>query len=184
VLKTVGGCWKNLIAQLNKKFKTVGGWWKNLIAQLKKRAKKAEQPLMQSRIQVLTDLNALADVLEWFEQFNALPLTKEVWWQCQTALAEGFTNAVRHAHQNLPKTTPIEIEVTLLNHWFEVRIWDRGQPFDLHLKLKSISQETYNPLERTSGRGIVFMDQLTDDLDYTRTEDGRNCLLLRKKLVE
>ncbi|KOR34010.1 anti-sigma regulatory factor [Planktothricoides sp. SR001] len=138
--------------------------------------------MKRSQIQVLTDLNQLENVLEWFEQFNALPVTNEFWWQCQTALAEGFTNAVRHAHHNLPRTTPIDIEVTVLSNWFEMRIWDYGQPFDLQSKLKSISQEKYNPLERTSGRGILFMDRLTDELDYSRTPDSRNCLLLRKKI--
>lgn len=163
--------------------KTLGSWWKEFKAQLNKQTEKPEPPLKRSQIQVFTDLNALEDVLEWFEQFNALPVTNELWWQCQTALAEGFTNAVRHAHRNLPADTPIDIEVTVLSHWFEMRIWDYGQPFDLQSKLKSISQEKYNPLDRTSGRGILFMDQLTDELDYSRTPDSRNCLLLRKKLV-
>lgn len=139
---------------------------------------------MRDRIQVLTDLNALTDLLEWFEQFNTFPLTNECWWQCETALVEGFTNAVRHAHQNLPETTPIDIEVTVWRQRIEVRIWDYGQLFDLQSKLKSISEEKYNPLERTSGRGILFMYRLTDEIDYTRTPDGRNCLLLRKKLID
>lgn len=152
------------------------------MTRLNKQAEKPEPPLKRSQIQVLSDLNQLENVLKWFEQFNTLPLTNELWWQCQTALAEGFTNAVRHAHHNLPDTTPIDIEVTVLSNWFEMRIWDYGQPFDLQAKLQSISQEKYNPLERTSGRGILFMDRLTDELIYSRTSDSRNCLLLRKKI--
>jgi serine/threonine-protein kinase RsbW len=162
--------------------KNLGSWWKQFTAQLNKQVEKPEPPLKRSHIQVLSDLNQLEYILEWFEQFNALPVTNELWWQCQTALAEGFTNAVRHAHHNLPDTTPIDIEVTVLSNWFEMRIWDYGQPFDLQSKLKSISQEKYNPLDRTSGRGILFMDRLTDELDYSRTPDSRNCLLLRKKI--
>lgn len=162
----------------------MGIWWKKFKAQLNKRAKQAEPPLKRSRIQALSDLNALADVLEWFEQFNAPPIANEVWWQCQTVLAEGFTNAVRHAHDNLPETTPIDMEVTVTSQWFELRIWDHGPPFDLRSKLKSISEKKYDPLTQTSGRGLIFMDLLTDELDYTRTANNRNCLLLRKKLVE
>jgi serine/threonine-protein kinase RsbW len=172
--------------------KTLGSWWKEFKAQLNKQSQKVERPIKQVKIQVFSELNALKDVLEWFEQFNALPVTNELWWQCQTVLAEGFTNAVRHAHDKLPESTPIEIEVTVRSHWFELRIWDYGQPFDLRSKLKSISQEiseeihqkTYDPLKRTSGMGLLFMDQLTDELDYTRTTDSRNCLIVRKKLPE
>jgi len=164
--------------------KTLGSWWEGLKAQLNKQSETMDRPFKQVRIQVLSDLNALEDVLKWFEQFKTLPVTNELWWQCQTVLAEGFTNAVRHAHHNLPETTPIDIEVTILNRWLELRIWDYGQPFDLHSKLKSIYEEKYDPLYRTSGRGLMFMDRLTDDLDYTRTSDSRNCLIVRKKLVE
>lgn len=164
--------------------KNLGSWWKELKNQLNKQSEKVEQPLKKVKIQVFSDLNALNDILEWFEQFNALPITNELWWQCQTVLAEGFTNAVRHAHQSLPETTPIEIEVTVLSHWFELRIWDYGQPFDLRSKLKYISEQEYDPLGESSGRGLMFMDRLSDELDYTRTPDSRNCLILRKKLLE
>ncbi len=164
--------------------KNLVSWWKELKTQLNKQSEKVEQPLKKVKIQVFSDLNALNDILEWFEQFNALPITNELWWQCQTVLAEGFTNAVRHAHQSLPETTPIEIEVTVLSQWFELRIWDYGQPFDLRSKLKYISEQEYDPLGEISGRGLMFMDRLSDELDYTRTPDSRNCLILRKKLLE
>jgi len=49
---------------------------------------------------------------------------------------EGFTNAVRHAHKNLPLETPIELEVMVLNEHLEVKILDWGEPFDIQAKLK------------------------------------------------
>lgn len=139
---------------------------------------------MISRIQVKTDLNALQDILNWFEQFNALPVTDELWWQCETTLAEGFTNAVRYAHRDLPESTPIEIEVTVLRQWFEIRIWDYGQPFDLQSKLKAMYKQQGDPLQKFDGRGLIFMDRLSDEVSYTRTADSRNCLLLRKKVPD
>jgi anti-sigma regulatory factor (Ser/Thr protein kinase) len=30
-------------------------------------------------------------------------------------VSEAFTNAVRHAHKNLPRETPIELEITVVN---------------------------------------------------------------------
>jgi len=47
-------------------------------------------------LQVNTDMNSLTKVLDWFEQLQDLSLPNEVWFQFQLALAEGFTNAVRH----------------------------------------------------------------------------------------
>jgi len=164
-------------------YQKIGSWWQKLISRLRKQSAMPEQPLKRSRIQVGTDLNALAEVLQWFEQFNISLVPGEIWWQCQTALAEGFTNAVRHAHHNLPPETSIDIEVAILPHCLEMRIWDDGQPFDLESKLQALSQQVLDPLEKENGRGLIFMHQLTDEISYTRTEDQRNCLLMRRNLL-
>ena len=140
-----------------------------------------EKPLQQSRLQVKTDLEAITEVWQWFEQFTSPLLPQLFWWECEVALTEGFTNVVRHAHQHLPQTTPIEIELKVFAQYLEMRIWDRGKPFDLQAKLQSLCQEQSDALEREGGRGLIFMHELMDELDYLRGSDGRNCLLLRKR---
>ncbi len=140
-----------------------------------------ERPLKQSRLQVKTDLNTVADVLQWFDQFTQPLLPEKFRWQCQIALVEGFTNVVRHAHQHLPQTTPIELELKLFSQCLEMRIWDRGQAFDLQAKLHALCKEENNPLDKEGGRGLIFMYQLTDEVSYERLPDERNCLLLRKR---
>ena len=87
-------------------------------------------------LQVNTDLNALTKVLEWFEQLKDLSLPNEVWWKFQLALAEGFTNAVRHAHKNLPVKTPVQLEIIVFNGRLELKVWDCGPYFDFDAKLK------------------------------------------------
>ena len=87
-------------------------------------------------LQVNTDLNALTRVLEWFEQLKDLSLPNEVWWKIQLALAEGFTNAVRHAHKNLPVETPVQLEIMVFNGRLELKVWDCGPYFDFDAKLK------------------------------------------------
>ena len=87
-------------------------------------------------LQVNTDLNALTRVLEWFEQLKDLSLPNEVWWKFQLALAEGFTNAVRHAHKNLPVETPVQLEIIVFNGRLELKVWDCGPYFDFDAKLK------------------------------------------------
>lgn len=137
------------------------------------------QLLHQASLQVNTDLDALAPVLEWFNQFHAPPISYEAWLHCQLALAEGFTNAVRHAHCGLPLETPITMEVQVFATQLEMRIWDCGQPFDLQQALESMPQDL--DTEAEGGRGLRLMQRIADILTYCRTADDRNCLLIVKK---
>jgi len=142
-----------------------------------------EKPLQESRLQVETDLNALTEVLQWFEAFTSPLLPHQLQSQCQLAFVEGFTNAVRHAHYDLPQITPIELDLKLFTHGLEMRIWDKGQPFDFHAKLQeALNLQNDDPLSKEGGRGLIFMHQLTDELSYLREPDERNCLLMRKRL--
>ncbi len=140
-----------------------------------------EQPLRQSSLQVETDLHAVTQVLQWFEEFTVPILPQPLQSHCQLAFVEGFTNAVRHAHHHLPSTTPIELELRVFPDCLEMRIWDHGEPFDLQAKLEALCQEELDPLDKVGGRGLIFMHQLTDELAYLRESDNRNCLLMRKR---
>lgn len=138
--------------------------------------------LKESCLRVPTDLNALTDVLQWFDQFELPPLSKDFLWQCRVVLTEGFTNAVRHAHNHLPSGTVIELGMSLFTDYLEIKIWDQGEPFDWEGTLVAISQEDIDPLEKEGGRGLMFIKQLTDYVGYDRSSDQRNCLTLHKKL--
>lgn len=144
---------------------------------------KDKQPKAESHLQVETDMKALTQVLEWLENIVLPLLPGDLWWQCQLIVNEGFTNVVRHAHQNLPPATPIDLEVKVFATYLEIKIWDSGKPFDLKAKLRSIVAEQGDPLEREGQRGLLFMDKLTDELDYIRTDDERNCLIMRKNIT-
>ncbi len=137
--------------------------------------------LHTSRMVVNSDLAALTQVLDWFAQFNASPLTYELWWFCQLVLAEGFTNAVRHAHRDLPATTPITLEVQVFAEMIEIRIWDHGPIFDLNRKLDELTQATPDP-EPEGGMGLVFLQKFADVVEYQRHGE-QNCLFLCKHLT-
>ncbi|MGA9383017.1 MAG: anti-sigma regulatory factor [Phormidium sp.] len=134
--------------------------------------------LSKNCIQLRTDLKALTDVLIWFDQLYNLVIPREVWLRCQLALAEAFTNAVRHAHKNQPSEVPIDIEVTLTENCIEMRIWDYGSPFDLKDKLKLMPTNHEN--DSSGGRGLRLLEAIADDLNYTRTAEQRNCLVMVK----
>ncbi|MDX2231229.1 MAG: anti-sigma regulatory factor [Leptolyngbyaceae cyanobacterium bins.349] len=137
------------------------------------------QPLHRAFLQVNTDLDALAQVLEWFDQFSQPPTPSQAWMQCQLALAEGFTNAVRHAHAGQPMDVLIDLEVQVFDDRIEIRIWDQGAPFDLQERLHRMPKEL--DTEAEGGRGLRLMERIADHLSYTRTQDSRNCLLLVRK---
>lgn len=135
------------------------------------------QFLQKAFLQVNTDLNSLADVLSWFDQFNGLPLPDRDWLHCQLVLAEGFTNAVRHAHNGYPIELLIDIEVIIFVERVEIRLWDCGEPFDLAYRLEQLPSSF--DCDAEGGRGLQLMRKLTDSLSYTRS-GHRNCLLIVK----
>ncbi|MGB3238304.1 MAG: anti-sigma regulatory factor [Geitlerinemataceae cyanobacterium] len=132
----------------------------------------------RSSLQVGTDLNALGQVLSWFDRFASPAISERIWLQCKTALAEGFTNAVRHAHKGKSSDVIIEIEVQTSPNSFEIRILDYGLPFNLEEKLKTLPEEI--DVDATGGRGLKIMHSIADRLTYTRLNANRNCLSILK----
>jgi serine/threonine-protein kinase RsbW len=132
-------------------------------------------------LQVLSNLQALATVLVWFEHFSPVFGSQEDWEKCRIALAEGFTNAVKHAHETLPPETPIALEAFCSDVAVEIRIWDHGPVFDLDRYLAALPQKSSQDAE--SGRGLRLIREIADHFSYDRTEDGRNCLHIAKRLT-
>ncbi len=138
--------------------------------------------LKQLSFKVESDLKALDQVLCYFDQLNQPWIPKKDWLQCQLALAEGFTNAVRHAHRQLPLETPIEIELRLTSQGLEIRIWDCGPPFDLEKVLSTLDSQK-NQLTG-HGKGLPILQKIAAYLSYYRTDDNRNCLAIVKNFAE
>ncbi len=133
-----------------------------------------------THLKVSSDLTVLNQVQKWFEEFCLHHISELSWsenqlYRLNLALAEGFTNAVRHAHQNLPSDTPIEIELFLGCDRIEIRIWDHGNPFD-----PSGLIEPEPGTLREGGYGWFLLRRLADQVVYERTADQRNCLVIVK----
>jgi serine/threonine-protein kinase RsbW len=129
-------------------------------------------------IHVSTNLSELARILEWFQSLEQASVTDEDWMQCQIALAEGFTNAVRHAHKALPSETPIDIDIDFYVEHIEMRIWDYGPPFSLRELLQT---PTLSDEDAETGRGLALLQKIANELDYAPADGERNCLLLVKR---
>jgi len=128
-------------------------------------------------LRVDTDLNELTKVLDWYEELNHNAVPKSDWLRCKTAIAEVFTNAVRHAHKNMPQETPIDLEATLTENTLEIKVFDFGTGFDLSDKLSDFDDVDINAL---GGRGLDLINQIVDMFSYERVEGDRNCMLIIK----
>ncbi|OUL36782.1 ATP-binding protein [Nostoc sp. T09] len=140
--------------------------------------------VQHDHLTVKSELKLLNQVQQWFEKFCRQNLAQLNWsdtqlYRLNLALAEGFTNAVRHAHSALPPDTTIDIEVCLWIDRLEMRIWDYGQPFNPD----AIVEPEPGTLQ-VGGYGWFLLRRLSDRVVYERGSDGRNCLLIVKYAVE
>lgn len=139
--------------------------------------------LQQDHLTVKSDLNVLNQIQEWFRLFCLKNSSNFFWLKGQLyplnlALAEGFTNAVRHAHDDLSPNTTIDIDLALWEDRLEIRIWDCGKPFD-----PNALEEPKPGTLRLGGYGWFLLRRLADRVVYERSQDNRNCLLIVKHRV-
>ena len=138
--------------------------------------------LKRIEIKVNSSLQELDSVLLQFNQIYQEFIPNRDWLTCKLAVAEGFTNAVRHAHKELPTEMPIKIEAVLKPTALEIYIWDFGNPFNLKKYIENSSQTNDNWLG--SGRGVAILAQIADRLEYRRVDDKRNCLIIVKQFSQ
>jgi serine/threonine-protein kinase RsbW len=134
--------------------------------------------LRLERLKVKSDLTVQAQVQEWFEQFCLNYISQKYssdrrFYRLNLALAEGFSNAVRHAHQELPSDTIIEIELAINDKHIEIRIWDQGKPFN-----PDVLEEPLPGTLCKGGYGWFLLRRAADRVVYERCHDGRNCLVI------
>ena len=137
--------------------------------------------LKQIHFKVPSSLRSLEFVLAQLESCYDQRMSIRDWSQCRLLLAEGFTNAVRHAHRQLPEETEIELEMILFPHYLRLCIWDQGPAFDLFAH--SQQDPEAKPVLPEGGWGLDILMKLADSLRYERLDSGRNCLIITKTLT-
>jgi serine/threonine-protein kinase RsbW len=138
--------------------------------------------LRLERLKVKSDLTVQAQVQKWFEEFCSNHICQRYssnhqFYRLNLALAEGFSNAVRHAHHELPSETTIEIELAVSDERIEIRIWDQGKPFN-----PDILDEPSPGELREGGYGWFLLRRAAERVVYERCQDGRNCLLISSSI--
>jgi serine/threonine-protein kinase RsbW len=142
--------------------------------------------LPPTTLAVRSHLDALEQVLAWFEQWRHPAVPPQLWMEAQLGLVEGFTNAVRHAHAHLVAPPDVTVSVQVASGLLCVEVIDHGEPFDLESAFAQLEEEMsegdHDPLARDAHWGLVMLLRLRKDygwtIGYHRKEKGGNGLAL------
>ncbi|QPN66061.1 ATP-binding protein [Synechococcus sp. CBW1006] len=148
-------------------------------------------------------LDAIAELLDWFEQQQPAGVDPMVWIQAQTALVEAFTNAVRHAHATLLPPPEVVVRLDCTSGTLRLCIHDQGDPFDMEAAwsepeegadsddgsedLPSLDDDGLPILPmRDAHWGLIMLRKLQQDfgwsIRYDGLPDGGNVLVLEHPL--
>jgi serine/threonine-protein kinase RsbW len=124
-------------------------------------------------------LEAVEELLGWLEEVRCPGVPDSLWVQAQTALVEGFTNAVRHAHAPLDPPPPVAVRLLCCSSVLEIQVEDAGAPFQ--------PGRAENPQpDRDSQWGLILLERLQEQhgwsIAYEPGEAGGNVLRIRHAL--
>ncbi len=95
------------------------------------------------------------------------------------AVREAVTNGMRHGNRmERSRRLRIRIETLAGGQALEVSVEDEGEGFDAESVPDPLREEN---LLKESGRGIFFMRQFMDEVDWAPTPGGGTRVILRKR---
>ncbi len=146
---------------------------------------------LPASLRIKSHLDELDVLINWFDHLDLsgiddpfLPI------EAKTALVEGFTNVVQHAHAQLSEKTPVEINVEMNGPALQIMIWDIGPFYDFSAAMNQLSgaaAQEFDPLRRECHWGQVLFLKLSRErgwqFTYDRLPDDRNCLSMVRTLM-
>lgn len=110
---------------------------------------------------------------------DLLALDEETSHRIGLAVREGVANAIKHGNRENPDKR-VEVDCILAQSQVIVRIEDEGDGFDPTDLPDPLKAEN---LLKPSGRGIFFMNQFMDEIDYTFGSDGGTIVTMKKTIA-
>jgi serine/threonine-protein kinase RsbW len=114
------------------------------------------------------------------ETLARLDLSTDATYEIGMAVREAVANAIQHGNQNQPEKR-VFIDLGFNQGEVVIRVADEGKGFDLERVRNPLADEN---LLRPNGRGILFMREFVDEIDYTFNRDGGTVVTLRKRIDE
>ncbi len=136
---------------------------------------------MRTELHVPSDIRFLILAEDWLLGSLKLEVGESVDWSKQSArlrlaLAEAYSNVVRHAHEAKPHL-PVVMCLEIQDREMALEIWDLGEGYDPN------SYRTPSPEDRQEhGYGWMILNRLMDRVEYQPQVNGRNCLRLAANL--
>lgn len=105
-------------------------------------------------------------------------ITEESAFGIDMAVREAIANAIIHGNK-LDETKLVEITVKSSPEFFEISVHDQGQGFNPETISDPTKEEN---ILKTSGRGIFFMRNFMDEVDWTiRPQGGTTVRMLKRR---
>lgn len=104
------------------------------------------------------------------------PLTQKLQYRLKTLLCEALSNAIRHGiHENPARWVVVRVEIT--GELAMVHVSDDGAGFDPHAVVPPLDP---NALDQESGRGLLIIRQLADEVTFN-PQGNSICMTLRRR---
>lgn len=114
------------------------------------------------------------------ESLERLQVDHDTAHSISLAVREAVANAIRHGNRERPDKR-VAVDFGIEGDSVVIRVTDEGRGFDPD----SVEDpRTPDNLLRPNGRGLLFMTNYMDDIDYTFQSGGGTVVTLRKKLSE
>ena len=110
---------------------------------------------------------------------DQLQLDEETSHRIGLAVREAVANAIKHGNQKDPDKR-VDVDCGLTDTQVVVRVSDQGEGFDLDNLPDPLDPEN---LLKPSGRGVFFMRQFMDEIDYTFRPEGGTIVTMRKTIA-
>ena len=95
------------------------------------------------------------------------------------AIREAVANAIKHGNRLDPDKN-VEVELAVAGDEAVIRVQDCGDGFALEQVADPLAEEN---LLRPNGRGIFYMNNFMDEVEYAKRPEGGTVVTMRKRLV-
>lgn len=127
---------------------------------------------MPSRLELLGVLDKVADSL-----CERMHFDDDARSRVTMSVIEAGTNAIQHGHRR-DASKPVDIEFHVLPDALEILVHDSGKGFDLSKINGNVT--TPDHLLDVRGRGIYIMRECMDTVEYSFSNNGTTCRLVKK----
>ena len=94
------------------------------------------------------------------------------------AIREAVANAIKHGNRQDPEKE-VEVELAIVGSEAIIRVVDQGEGFDPQAVDDPLAPEN---LLKPNGRGIFYMKNFMDEIEYGSCPDGGTVVTLRKQI--